>query len=88
MKQVIQRICKQQWGKEVELEEITDCFGCITENKPLFVGCLSCEIRACARKKNIENCAHCPDYVCETLNQFLLKNSESKARLDVINSIV
>jgi hypothetical protein len=69
-------------------EDITDCDGCRTEGGKLFPGCADCQIRNCAMERQIPNCAHCSDYVCETLEAFFKDNPESKSRLDFIRSLV
>jgi hypothetical protein len=68
--------------------DITDCDGCFAENERLFPGCNDCQIRNCARAKNIPNCAWCEDYICETLGPFLNDNQEAKLRLDFIRKMV
>ena len=36
-----------------------------------FKFCESCAVRTCASAKGVETCAHCPDYGCETLEEWL-----------------
>ena len=86
MRTEIARICKEQYGMEYKPEDITDCDGCKTEGGRLFSGCKKCDIRKCARQKNVENCAHCSEYACETLEKFFTMDPDAKARLDVIRS--
>lgn len=69
-------------------DDIADCDGCITENGKLFLGCLGCHIRNCARGKNLPNCAYCSDYACESLDSFFKENAEAKLRLDFIKSVL
>lgn len=69
-------------------EHITDCDGCLNESGRLFKGCENCEIKTCAREKEIPNCAHCSDYICERLDKFFIDNPESKSRLDFIRALL
>lgn len=69
-------------------KDISDCAGCLAEDPDLFPGCVNCEIRNCAREKEISNCAHCNDYTCERLDAFFKDNPESKSRLDFIRSLL
>lgn len=86
MKIDIMHECKKQYGIELRLEDITDCDGCWIKDGRLFSKCKECPIRNCAIKKEIENCAHCDEYTCETLDKFFIKESDAKKRLDQIRS--
>ena len=79
---------KKIYGQECKPEDVTDCDGCKTENERLFPGCRYCEIRKCARRKSIENCAHCDEYACEKLKEFHATEAHAHARerLDEIRS--
>lgn len=87
MKIEIAQICREQYGYSVEFkaENITDCDGCRTENGRLFSACEKCEIRKCAIKKGLENCAYCQDYACEKLDQIIDHSPDAKVRLDAIH---
>ena len=80
-KEILQLI-KQHYGLKCELKDITDCDGCMTETGRLFSACKDCPIRKCARKKALESCAYCDEYICETLEEFFVKESSAKNRLD------
>jgi len=43
-----------------------------------------CEVRPCARAKNVENCAYCEQYACEKLKKFLARAPEAKTTLEEI----
>ena len=61
-----------QWSKEYNADikaEHVWCDGCLVGGKKC-AHCLKCEIRACAMKKGVENCASCPDYGCDILAAF------------------
>jgi hypothetical protein len=76
----------EQYGTEFGPEHITDCEGCRTKGGKLFSGSRKCEIRKCAILRGFENCACCPDYPCELLDEVFETDSSAKARLDVIKS--
>jgi hypothetical protein len=82
----IARICKEQYGMNLELSDITDCDGCCTETGGIFSGCRKCVIRECAREKAIETCAHCSEYSCRKLETFFVHDSSAKVRLDEIRN--
>jgi hypothetical protein len=86
MRAEISRLCNEHYGTDFKAEDITDCDGCKAESNRLFLGCTKCEIRICARQKELENCAHCSDYACEKLKEFFQKESYAKVWLDVIKS--
>ena len=75
-------ICKEQYGMNLELSDITDCDGCRTEAGRLFSGCYECTIRECAKGKAIETCANCSEYICRKLESFFVHDSSAKIRLD------
>jgi len=88
MKAEIVRICKEHYGygEDFTIENVTDCDGCRTEGGRLFSGCEKCEIRKCARKRELENCAYCDEYACEKLQQFFVNDPSAESRLDVKRS--
>ncbi len=86
MRAEIVKLCKEQYGISYKLEDITDCDGCPTESARLFSASKNCLIRKCARAKKLENCAHCPEYACGTLEAFFKKDPTAKVRLDKIKS--
>ncbi|HEY4761251.1 MAG TPA: DUF3795 domain-containing protein [Thermoguttaceae bacterium] len=88
MRAAIVRLGQEHYGMEMRPEEITDCDGCRSENGRLYPGCKKCEIRACARQRKVETCAHCPDYACEKLQKSFVTEPSSKIKLDVIRSMI
>lgn len=50
----------------VKPEDI-NCFGCFSENKPIYQNCSTCEIRKCGLERGIKECRECSDYRCEEL---------------------
>lgn len=77
---------KKHYGQEYKPEDVSDCDGCRTEGGRLFSGSKSCHIRKCAKKRRVENCAHCDEYACEKLEKFFTTDSDAKERLDEIRS--
>ncbi len=79
----------RQWSKEYHKEfkpEDINCFGCLSEGKPIFGYCHICKIRSCARAKGVLNCAHCGDYACDQLMEFFQMVPDNKKRLDDLRS--
>ena len=88
MKIEIAKMCNSLYKTDYSPADITNCSGCLSENGTQFPSCSECKIRDCARIHQISNCAHCEDYICDDLNDFLKDNPESKSRLDFIKSIL
>ena len=86
MRAEIVHLCKEQYGMNYELQDITDCDGCQTEGERLFSACQNCPIRKCAREKELENCAYCAEYACEKLKAFFRTDPAARTRLDTIAS--
>jgi hypothetical protein len=63
----------QKWSKmyqhEISPGQI-NCDGC-KSNGEKFFHCNSCEIRQCCISKNVDHCAACEDYICDTLAGFI-----------------
>jgi hypothetical protein len=79
---------KKLYGQECKPEDVTDCDGCRTKSGRLLVGSKKCQIRKCASRKGVENCAHCDEYACEKLAEFFATeaHAHAKERLDEIRS--
>lgn len=65
-------------------EEI-NCDGCLSEGGRLLRHCHVCEIRRCAREKQVVNCAYCGEYACEPLKRYfslapIMKENLEKTR--------
>ena len=86
MRMEIIQLCKEHYGIQYQLKDITDCDGCRTEGGRLFLSCKTCVIRKCAKKKGIENCGHCREYPCKELAAFFETDQGAKARLDEVRS--
>jgi hypothetical protein len=86
MRAEIVKLCKEQYGINYKLEDITDCDGCRTEGGRLFSACKNCPIKKCAREKGLENCAYCAEYTCDKLEAFFKTDPTARTRLDEIRS--
>src|SRR4030042_6202854 len=86
MRTEIMRICREEYGLIYNLKDITDCDGCWTENGNLFSACRNCKIRNCAGEREYENCACCPEYPCNNLEEFYSKDPSAKSNLDRIRN--
>ena len=83
-KRVVELV-RKQYDKECRAEDI-NCDGCLSEGLRLWRDCKTCKIRGCAKERNVENCAHCDDYACETLVKLFDDYSPAKETLDEIRS--
>ncbi len=72
----------QEFNADIKPEDI-NCDGCLS-NERVFRHCNVCEIRKCAREKDVMNCAHCDEYACEKLSEFFEMVPDTKERLDAI----
>jgi hypothetical protein len=89
MRDGIARYIREHFDSEIRVEDITDCDGCTIKEGRLFSGCQKCEVRKCARKKGLKNCAYCSEYPCEKLSKFFVSEGEqagAKKRLDAIRN--
>ncbi|NIM93105.1 MAG: DUF3795 domain-containing protein [Anaerolineales bacterium] len=79
-----------QWVEEYNLEgaTITDvtCDGCLGKEGRKGAHCSQCDIRACGLSRGVVNCAHCPDYACEKLNNFFVIAPGTQDVLDQIRA--
>ena len=75
----------KQYGKQYNMEDI-NCDGCLTEVQRIFRYCNICEMRKCARKRNVENCAYCEEYACEKLSTLFNENKPAREVLDEIRA--
>ncbi len=80
----------EQWskayGSKIEYTQV-NCDGC-RAGGVLIGDCNQCPIRVCGNSKNLENCAQCPDYICETLGKFLSIVPAAKANLEAIRAML
>lgn len=67
----------RHYGREYKPESI-NCDGCLSSSTHLWDNCRTCEVRKCARERNVENCASCPDYRCEKLPKLVVADTEGE----------
>lgn len=56
----------EEFGMEVKPEMIV-CDGCKADSGRLCAFCSICLARDCALAKGVVTCAHCDEYICDTL---------------------
>ena len=74
----------EDWSKQFRMEipkESILCDGCKPDDVRLSGYCSTCQIRICAREKDVPTCAHCADYACSTLEGCPGFMAEGKANL-------
>ncbi len=86
MRSEIARLCREQYGLNYELKDITDCDGCRTIGGRLFSGCKDCRVRDCAQQRGVEHCGTCPNYPCSQLELFFSKDRNARTRLDSLRN--
>lgn len=60
-----------QYHAEIKKDQI-NCTGCKSTDGVQFFFCEQvCEIRKCCMSKQVENCAACDEYICDTLAGFI-----------------
>jgi hypothetical protein len=84
MRESVARQCREVYHMNLLPEDITDCDGCRADSGRIFSGCANCGIRKCAIRKNMESCAFCHDYACESLKKHFTLDPEAKVRLEEI----
>jgi hypothetical protein len=60
----------KQYNADIRPGDI-NCEGCLSTGTRVFKHCNVCEIRKCGIEKGVPNCAHCNEYVCSKLEDFL-----------------
>lgn len=62
-----------------------NCDGCKADGLK-FSHCTWCEIRRCGISNHVENCAACPNYICDTLAGFIKLAPNAGAALEKLRS--
>ena len=75
----------KQYGRPFKPEEI-NCDGCLTRGTRVFSYVGICEIRKCAQKRNLKNCAYCGDYNCEKISKLHEQAPKAKETLDNVRN--
>ena len=79
----VAQVWSNQYNQVIEPSDI-NCLGCTSDSDCLFNHCSVCEIRKCAKKTQVENCAFCDDYACEKLEGFFQLVTDARKNLDTI----
>ena len=72
----------KHWSDQGEIKfkpEDVDCNGCKSDMISGFCRRI-CKIRLCAREKKVITCAHCNDYSCDMLKEFLSNEEPAAAQ--------
>jgi len=81
----VARLWSKQYNHDIEPGDI-NCLGCTSDSDCFFSHCRICEIRKCAKKKHIMNCAYCDCYACEKLEDFFRMVPDARKNLDAIRN--
>lgn len=76
----------QEFGAEFSAADVW-CDGCRADGRQSS-HCALCKIRQCALELGHETCAHCPDYICETLRDLLAAAPGARQTLSDIRGTV
>jgi hypothetical protein len=72
----------KQWTEGLKVEfklEDVDCRGCRSDT--LSGWCRKiCEIKPCAEERKVKTCAHCDDYPCGKLKEYLSDNDPAATK--------
>ena len=61
------------------------CDGCMEGGRLSTAHANECSLRICAINKGVPTCAHCPDYMCDTMKQFISFAPELGKKLAIIH---
>ena len=78
----------EDWSKAFNADippEAVNCVGCLAPTGIKISYCQECEIRKCSLEKQVENCAHCVDYVCDKLKKWFENAPDAKKTLEEIH---
>jgi hypothetical protein len=76
---------KKEYGMDIT-PEATMCDGCTSDSVRKIGYCKECKVLACARGKNMANCAVCPDYGCEIITAFTAIAPKAKEALEKLRN--
>lgn len=79
-----------QWRVEYNIPNITvqdvNCDGCMTGERHCS-HCSECEIRQCVSERGLQNCAYCPDFACERLENFFQMVPPARTNLEAVRAL-
>lgn len=76
----------KEWTKGLSVEfrpEDINCNGCMSDTISGWCTRI-CKIRPCAEERRVKTCAHCSDYPCEKLKEFLSSEADATKTLEEI----
>jgi hypothetical protein len=80
-------LAAKAWSEAYDEELTADnirCDGCRSTTGHHSVTCVGCKIRVCAHLHDVDNCALCDEYGCETLEGILVHAPEAREKLEEI----
>lgn len=77
---------REEWGIPDATAASIMCDGCLSNSDRLCGFCYECQVRACAKRRSVENCAHCDDYGCDTLEAFFAMAPKARTNLESIRA--
>lgn len=83
LEKVAKKWMAEHGGKELTADMCV-CDGCSSGKRVNTAHGATCVVRLCASAREIESCAHCPDYGCETLKGFFAFAPVLKEKLEAI----
>ncbi len=76
---------KADYNVQVDVAGVT-CDACTATTGRWAIHCYDCDIRRCGLERGVANCAACPDYACEKLQNFFGFAPDARANLDLLRS--
>jgi hypothetical protein len=67
------------FGFRIPPEKIV-CDGCVSGENPRLID-KGCPVRPCVAAKGLDNCGHCPDFVCGRLGQRIVERAELEKKI-------
>ena len=64
----------EEWSKAYNADikpEHINCSSCLSRSDDVFSHPKVCEVRKCGFKMDVDNCAVCGDYGCDTISKFM-----------------
>jgi len=75
----------KQFGTDVPPEYVW-CDGCHSDSARKCGNCAGCGVRTCVVSRDLDNCAACSDYGCETITKFFQMFPHAQRALDEIRA--